>query len=107
MQASQAAARNLALAGPNNLGADPNHPGMLLPNVPNGLNAGGLAPDSGLAAPGVANPVSSWVNASTPVQTTSNGQTLVAIQQTAPQALLNWTTFNVGKNTIVGLQPAR
>jgi hypothetical protein len=42
MQAAQSAARNLALAGPANLGADPNHSGQQLPNVPNGLLAGGL-----------------------------------------------------------------
>jgi filamentous hemagglutinin len=101
LQALQNAARSAAAAGPNNLGADPNHPGALLPNVPDGLNAGGLVPDSGLARSGVANPVSSWINANTPVQTISNGQTTVSIQQTASQALLNWTTFNVGKNTIV------
>jgi filamentous hemagglutinin len=104
LQALQNAARNAAAAGPNNLGADPNHPGALLPNVPDGLNAGGLVPDSGLARSGVANPVSSWISANTPVQTTSNGQTTVSIQQTASQALLNWTTFNVGKNTIVQFQ---
>jgi filamentous hemagglutinin family protein len=101
MQAVQSAARAAAAAGPNNLGADPNHPGLRLPDVPDGLNAGGLVPDSGLAAPGLANAVTSWVNAGTPTQTVSGGQTLVAIQQTAPQAVLNWTTFNVGKNTIV------
>ena len=101
MLAAQNAARTLAAAGPNNLGADPNHPGLQLPNVPNGLGSGGLMPDSGLRATGVANAVTTWVNAKTPVQTTSNGQTIVSIQQTAAQALLNWTTFNVGKSTTV------
>jgi filamentous hemagglutinin family protein len=101
MQAAQSAARNAATSGPNNLGADPNHPGALLPNVPDGLRGGGLVPDSGLAGPGVANPVKSWINANTPLQTTNNGQTTVSIQQTASQALLNWATFNVGKTTIV------
>src|SRR5262249_39513175 len=38
----QAAARAAAMKGPNNLGADPNHPGLRLPNVPNGLTPGGL-----------------------------------------------------------------
>jgi filamentous hemagglutinin family protein len=100
MQAVQNAARQLATAGPNNLGADPNHPGLQLPDVPDGLGSGGLMPDSG-ATGGVANAVTTWVNANTPTQTTSNGQTTVSIQQTAPQALLNWTTFNVGKSTTV------
>src|ERR1700733_12440429 len=91
MQAMQNAARNAALAGPNNLGADPNHPGLQLPNVPDGLNIGGLVPDSGLASPGVANPVSTWIGASTPTQTSANGQTTVTVQQTAQKAILNWT----------------
>jgi filamentous hemagglutinin len=104
MMAVQARARALAVAGPNNLGLDPNHPGQLLLNVPDGMSmagAGGLVPDSGFASPGVANPVSTWVGANTPTQSTSGGQTVVTINQTAAQALLNWTTFNVGKNTVV------
>ena len=60
MLAAQNAARTLAAAGPNNLGVDPNHPGQLLPNVPNGLGSGGLMPDSGLNVAGAANPVTTW-----------------------------------------------
>jgi haemagglutination activity domain len=104
MQAVQANARAAASAGPNNLGLDPKHPGQPLLNVPDGMStagAGGLVPDSGLSGPGIANPVTTWVGANTPTQSTSSGLTSVTIQQTAPQALLNWTTFNVGKNTIV------
>jgi filamentous hemagglutinin family protein len=104
MMAVQARARALAGVGPNNLGPDPNHPGQLLLNVPDGMStagAGGLVPDSGLASSGVANPVSTWTGANTPTQSTSGGVTTVTIQQTAAQALLNWTTFNVGKNTVV------
>jgi len=40
VQAMQAAARTAAAAA-TNLGADPNHPGQTLPNVPNGLVTGG------------------------------------------------------------------
>jgi filamentous hemagglutinin family protein len=87
MQAAQSAARSLALSAPS--------------AVPDGLASGGLVPDSGLASTGVANPISTWVGANTPIQTTSNGQTLVTIQQTGQQALLNWNSFNVGKNTTV------
>jgi filamentous hemagglutinin family protein len=90
-QAIQQAAHNLALRGPNNLGTDPLHPGLTLPNVPNGLANGGLQIASGSNA--------YWQGASQPVQSIVNGQTLVTIQQTAPQAILNWQTFNVGKNT--------
>lgn len=70
-------------------------------SVPNGLTTGGLVPDSGLRAPGVANPVTSWQGANTPTQTTIGGQTTVNIDQTQPQALLNWQTFNVGKGTTI------
>jgi filamentous hemagglutinin family protein len=104
MMAVQARARAMAAAGPNNLGLDPNHPGQLLLNVPDGMStagAGALVPDSGLASTGVANPVTTWTGANTPTQSASGGVTTVTIQQTAAQALLNWTTFNVGKNTVV------
>jgi filamentous hemagglutinin len=99
VQAMQAAARAAAQAGANNLGADPNHPGQQLPDVPNGLATLGLVPDSGLASPGVANPVTTWQNAQTPTQSTTGGQTAVTVLQTAQQALLNWQTFNIGKQT--------
>jgi len=84
-QAAQNAARAATLTAPS--------------GVPNGLVVGGLVPDSGLASTGVANPVTTWVNANTPTQTTSNGQTTVTVIQTQPQALLNWQTFNIGQNT--------
>ncbi len=85
MQAAQNAAHAAALNLPS--------------TVPNGLAIGGLVPDSGLASTGVANPVTTWVNAKTPIQTTSNGQTQVSITQTGQQALLNWNSFNIGKDT--------
>jgi filamentous hemagglutinin len=94
MQAVQNAARNLAVTGPNNLGADPNHPGQLLPNVPNGLGAGGLQ-----IAPGVGSDPTLWQNANLPTQSNANGQTTVTIQQTAQKSILTWNTFNLGKNT--------
>lgn len=87
LRAAQSAARGIAANAPS--------------TVPNGLNSGGLVPDSGLKAPGVANPVTTWVGANTPTQTSSGGQTTVNIDQTQPQALLNWQTFNVGQNTTV------
>ena len=43
----------------------------------------------------------SWSNISALSQSTGNGATTVTITQDAQQALLNWTTFNVGKNTIL------
>ena len=100
----QNAARNVARRGPNNLGLDQNHPGMPLPNVPNGLMAGGLK-----IAPGVpldlANPLAGenpalWQGAKLPTQTTTaGGHVNVAIKQNAAQALLTWETFNIGKDT--------
>src|SRR5215467_13664052 len=92
----QAAARAAAMRGPNNLGIDPNHPGLQLPNVPNGLTRGGLQ-----VAPGVRTDPSLWQGASLPRQTTSGPKTNVSIVQNQQQALLNWQTFNVGKNTHV------
>jgi filamentous hemagglutinin len=103
VQAMQAAARAAAKAGPNNLGADPNHPGQQLPNVPNGLAVGGLQ-----VAPGVpvdlAHPITGenpnlWQGAKLPTQTTGGSTTNVTIVQNQQQALLNWQTFNIGKNT--------
>ncbi len=38
-------------------------------------------------------------NANLPTQSTSNGQTVVTIQQTAQKAILTWSSFNVGQNT--------
>ncbi len=87
MQAAQNAARSLAQSTAG--------------NVPNGLTTGGLVPDSGLAHLGVANPVSSWNGVNTPTQTTSGNQTLVSVVQTKPNAIANWSSFNVGANTTV------
>ncbi|WP_127078968.1 filamentous haemagglutinin family protein [Rhodomicrobium lacus] len=84
MRAAQAAARAAASGG----------------TVANGLVTGGLVPDSGLLAPGVAAPVTTWVNAKTPVQTTgSDGSVAVDITQTDSRAILNWQSFNVGSDT--------
>lgn len=95
VQAMQAAARSAA-ASANNLGADPNHAGQTLPNVPDGLATGGLQIAAGATA--TANNTL-WQGANLPAQTTSNGKTTVAVVQTTQQALLTWQTFNVGKNT--------
>ncbi len=92
VQAMQAAARSAATAGANNLGLDPNHPGATLPNVPDGLAAGGLQRATG-------NDALFWQGAGLPTQSVSGGQTDVTIAQTAQQALLTWQTFNVGKKT--------
>jgi filamentous hemagglutinin family protein len=87
MQNLQMAAHNLALSAPS--------------SVADGLQTGGLVPDSGLASAGVANPVTTWTGAQTPTQTSSGGQTTVMINQTAAQALLSWDSFNVSRNTTV------
>ncbi|MFJ3047946.1 filamentous hemagglutinin family protein [Herbaspirillum chlorophenolicum] len=78
-QAAQAAARQAAANGTG---------------VPDGLADGGLKVDTNSLTKG-------WLNANAPVQSSANGQTTVAIQQTADKAILNWETFNIGKNTIV------
>lgn len=87
LQAAQAAARSAAAASQRS---------TTLPQmaVPNGLAQGGLqvvpaaVPGSGL-----------WQGAALPSQTTSGGQTTVTVNQTAPQAILNWQSFNVGSQT--------
>lgn len=94
VEAMQAAARALAIGGANNLGANPNFrpanplvTNPVLPDVPDGLGAGGLhligTPDG----------------ATTPTQTVADGKTTVNIVQTQQQAFLEWQTFNIGKNT--------
>ena len=94
MRAMQTAARNAANKGPNNLGRNPTTPSITLPNVPNGLLTGGLK-----VSPLVATDPTKWTGAKLPTQTVSKGKTRVTIKQTEQQALLNWETFNVGKNT--------
>ena len=83
-----------AAAGANNAGPDPTRPGFILPDVPNGLGPGGLQ-----VAPGVGTDLSLWTGAFLPTQTSGGGKTQVTIKQTAQQALLNWQTFNVGRDT--------
>jgi len=78
-QAAQQAARLAAMNGAG---------------VPDGLIDGGLKVDTDSLTKG-------WLNATAPTQTTADGKTTVVIQQTADKAILNWETFNVGKNTIL------
>ncbi|REM67638.1 filamentous hemagglutinin N-terminal domain-containing protein, partial [Mycobacterium tuberculosis] len=64
-------------------------------SVPDGLADGGLRVDTNSLTAG-------WANANAPVQTRqADGRTNVAIQQTGDRAVLNWETFNVGRNTTV------
>ncbi|MDM0089992.1 MULTISPECIES: filamentous hemagglutinin family protein [unclassified Variovorax] len=79
-QAAQAAARAAALA--------------VASSVPDGLGEGGLKVDTNSLTAG-------WLNANAPTQATADGKTTVAIQQTADKAILNWESFNVGRNTTV------
>ncbi|MGJ7530266.1 filamentous haemagglutinin family protein [Variovorax sp. GB1P17] len=82
-QAAQAAARRAAQDDPS--------------SVPDGLAEGGLRVDTNSLTAG-------WLNANAPVQSQVNGRTNVAIQQTGDRAILNWETFNVGRNTTVQFQ---
>ncbi|EJM00069.1 filamentous hemagglutinin family N-terminal domain containing protein [Pseudomonas sp. GM102] len=61
--------------------------------VPDGLGEGGLQVDNSLTQ--------GWANAQAPEQSQADGKTTVKIQQTADKAILNWETFNVGRNTTV------
>lgn len=88
VRAMQDAARAAAISGPNNLQPS-------LPPVTNGLGTGGLQ-----TAPGIGTDPAQWQGAELPTQTTSTqGLVNVGIRQTAQQALLQWQTFNVGKET--------
>ncbi|MDF3839173.1 filamentous hemagglutinin N-terminal domain-containing protein, partial [Cupriavidus basilensis] len=64
------------------------------PALPDGLTDGGLKVDTNSLTQG-------WLNANAPEQTVADGRTTVAITQTADRAVLNWETFNVGKQTTV------
>ncbi|MHC8327167.1 filamentous haemagglutinin family protein [Pseudomonas sp. LB1P83] len=64
--------------------------------VPDGLGEGGLKVDNSLTQ--------GWLNAQAPEQTQADGKTTVKVQQTADKAILNWETFNVGRNTTVDFQ---
>ncbi|MCQ9617056.1 filamentous hemagglutinin N-terminal domain-containing protein [Paenalcaligenes niemegkensis] len=79
-QAAQSAARNTAQSAAS---------------VLDGLTEGGLKVDA-------TRPLSeAWINANAPVQTQNGERTNVAIEQTGDKAILNWETFNVGRNTTV------
>jgi filamentous hemagglutinin family protein len=96
VEAVQRAQLNAARASvhANNAGPDPTNPGFQLPGVPNGLVSGGLQ-----VAPGVGTDLSLWTGAFLPTQTSGGGKTQVTVKQTSQQALLNWQTFNVGRDT--------
>ena len=64
--------------------------------IPDGLGKGGLQVDNSLTQ--------GWTNAKAPTQTQAGGKTTVSIEQTADKAILNWETFNVGRNTTVDFQ---
>ena len=64
--------------------------------IPDGLGKGGLQVDNSLTQ--------GWTNAKNPTQIQSGGKTTVTIEQTADKAILNWETFNVGRNTTVDFQ---
>ncbi|WYX25299.1 filamentous hemagglutinin N-terminal domain-containing protein [Achromobacter xylosoxidans] len=85
-QAAQAAARQAAL----NQGSP----------VPDGMAEDGLKVDT--------NPLTAgWLNARplTPgSQSSRGGRTVVTVDQTADKAILNWETFNVGRNTTVSFK---
>ncbi len=93
-QAAQAAARAIAVSGANHV-ATPHASGAALPDVANGLKKGGLTVDSRVSSQS-----SMWSGADLPIESNASASEVsVVIKQTAQQALLNWETMNVGKNT--------
>ncbi len=106
MRALQNAARNAAIARRGGLlsGLNPARPSTPLPGVPDGLGKGGLQLADGvpknLRRPQAGENPGLWIGADLPVQSGGGGErTQVTIVQNEQQALLNWKTFNVGKNT--------
>ena len=89
MQAAQAAARAVAVGELSGVGIG-------LPAVTDGLSQGGLVVDPRVTSGANRN---LWLNANLPSQATSDGRTTVTIQQTAPNAVMTWQQFNVGRNT--------
>ncbi|WP_312341238.1 filamentous hemagglutinin family protein [Stutzerimonas nitrititolerans] len=83
-QAAQAAGRQAAFAKAQ--------------TVPDGLGEGGLKIDGSMPFD------QAWQNAKGPVQTRDGNKVHVGIEQTADKAILNWETFNVGRNTTVEFQ---
>lgn len=81
-QAAQAAARAAAAANGS--------------AVPDGLAPGGLWIAEGAQA--------KWEGANKPRTGTEGGRQLVTIEQTQSRAILNWDTFNVGRNTTLRFQ---
>ncbi|MEJ3636324.1 filamentous hemagglutinin family protein [Pseudomonas sp. KBN10P06128] len=78
-QAAQAAGRQAALAAPT--------------DIPDGLGEGALKVDASLPFE------QAWQNAKAPVQSQADGRTTVTVEQTADRAILNWETFNIGRQT--------
>ncbi|HHZ8770668.1 TPA: filamentous hemagglutinin family protein [Pseudomonas aeruginosa] len=78
-QAAQAAGRQAALAAPT--------------DIPDGLGEGGLKVDASLPFE------QAWQNAKAPVQSQADERTTVTVEQTADRAILNWETFNIGRQT--------
>ncbi|MBW6224354.1 filamentous hemagglutinin family protein [Pseudomonas aeruginosa] len=78
-QSAQAAGRQAALAAPT--------------DIPDGLGEGGLKVDASLPFE------QAWQNAKAPVQSQADGRTTVTVEQTADRAILNWETFNIGRQT--------
>jgi len=62
--------------------------------IPDGLGDGGLKVDTNVATAG-------WSGADAPTQTIdpATGRVLVGVRQISERAILNWETFNVGRNT--------
>lgn len=66
--------------------------------VPNGIAAGGLLP----------NVPAGWSGAKAPTQSVNgNGETNVTVSQTQAQAILNWSSFNVGARTTLTFDQQR
>ncbi len=70
--------------------------------VPNGLVLGGLVPVGNPTSAALdATGLKTWQGAAAPTQATADGKTTVTVTQTDARALLSWSSFNVGRDTVL------
>lgn len=67
--------------------------------IPDGLAEGGLKVLTG--------PHARWTGANAPVQSASDENVTVNIEQTLQQAILHWETFNVGRRTLLNFDQSK
>ncbi len=71
-------------------------------SVPNGLVLGGLVPVANLTSAALdTTGLQTWQGAAAPTQAVADGKATVTVAQTDARALLSWSSFNVGRDTVL------